>query len=205
MAPMLESVVDHLIRDVLADAAEYDKAETVLSRAFAADPRPIGWESAARDAWRKACHLAIGIEGLNERAAIDLGRGIRHIRLDIRARCQSPGGSPRPISAALIRAVADAYKHQDLSKFPYPIASDRDTVVVLPDFGVQDFGAGDFRAGKSNGDPEVVIRDTAGRKWKFMSEAPIVVAAWFRFLADHGAALPCLPYTVCNVLVYPCF
>jgi hypothetical protein len=194
---MLESVVDRLIRDVLGDAAEYDEAEIVLSRAFAADARPIGRESAARDAWRKACHLAIGIEGLNGRAAIDLGRGIRHIRLDIRARCQSPSGSPRPISAALIRAVADAHKHQDLTRFPHPVASDRDMVIVG-----QGFGAGDFGAGKWNGVPEVVIRDTAGPEWKFMAEAPIVIATWFRFLADHGAALPCLSYTVCNVLVY---
>jgi hypothetical protein len=195
---MLESVVDRLICDVMADVAEYEDAETALSLAYAADQRPLSWERAARNAWRKACHLAIGIEGLNDRAAIDLGRGIRHIRLDIRARCQLPGGSPRPISAALIRAVADAYKHQDLTKFRHPIASDRDIVSVE-----QDFGAGDFGAGKWNGAPEVVIRDTAGQKWKFMAEAPIVIAAWFRFLSDHGAALPCLPYTVCNVLVYP--
>lgn len=67
----------------------------------------------------------------------------------------------------------------------------------------QGCGAGDYGAGKYGGAPEVVLRDKAGDEWKFMADAAVVIAAWFRFLTSNAAALPCLPYTVCNVLVYP--
>jgi hypothetical protein len=61
----------------------------------------------------------------------------------------------------------------------------------------------DYGAGKFGGVPEVMARDKSGNDWKFLTDAPVAIAAWFRFVASKGATIPSGPYTVCGLQVYP--
>ena len=196
---MLESTVDHLLKEVLAAAHEYDVAEGELSKAYRADPTPAAWEDAARVAKRRACFLAIAIDGLADRCKNELGLSLAHIRSDVSALCCWPGTcASRTDAVARIRGVANAYKHQNLSDPSLPIASEADILVVGLGYGRDGWGVGKF------GGVEVLVRETAGDTYKFLGDAPVVIAAWFMFLAQKGATnLPPGPVTIFNLQLHP--
>jgi hypothetical protein len=112
---VMPRAVDRLLNEVIPAAADYDKAEKALSEASAADPSPSSWEPAARETRRRAAQLAVAIEGLTERAAIDLNVDPKEIRKAVTKLCRwpTPSGAPRPEAIERIRAVAAAYRHHN--------------------------------------------------------------------------------------------
>jgi hypothetical protein len=198
---MLDTV-DHLIRNVLPAADDYNAAERALLVAVAADPTPAAWEAAGWDAKRQAGNLAIAIDGLTDRCAIDLGRSGRGalvaIRSEVAKLCVWPGTNlERAGCIERIRGVANAYKHANLKDRTLPIASDKDVLAVATPYGIDAWGVGKY------GGMTVLVRESDGKLRKFLADAPTAVAAWMRFLSGHGAMFPAGPYIVCGLQVYP--
>ena len=107
---------------MLSAADDYLAAEDALSAAYAADPTPAAWEAAGWDAKRRAADLAIAIDGLTDRCALDLGRNKPAIRSAIAKLCVWPGTSLKRVGCMeRIRGVANAYKHSQLSDPTLPI------------------------------------------------------------------------------------
>ena len=193
---MLSRTVDHLIHNVLDAAADYAVAEQELTAAYNTDRTPAAWEAAARRAKRRAAELAIAIDGLTDRCSGELGASKTNIRNAVSALCLWPGsGAPRLGSHDRVRGVANAYKHENLSDPNLPIASEADVLVVGLGYGLDGYGVGKF------GGVEVLVREHGGTMYKFLGDAPIAIAAWFKFLATQGAGLPPGPYTVCGLQV----
>jgi hypothetical protein len=195
---LLDRCVEHLINRVLPAATEYETAERALSLAYKDDPEPASWEAAGRHATRKAAELAVAVDGLSDRAHLELGRSLSSIRHSVGSLCIWPAnGSQRDGCLERVRGVANAYKHGELTETKLPISSDDDVLVVAPGFGIDGFGVGKF-----NG-VEVVVKDKSGKSWKFGGDAPVAIAAWFRFLSREGAVLPCGRYDLFGVTLNP--
>jgi hypothetical protein len=195
---LLGRSVQHLIENVIPCAAEYEAAEQALSQAYAANSAPTSWEAAARHAKRKAAELAIAIDGLSDRASLELGKSLPEIRTAAGNLCVWPtNGIPRDGCLERVRGVANAYKHADLSDPRLPISSDADILVVGLGYGVDGYGVGKF------GGVEVIVHEDSGTSWKFEGDAPVAVAAWFRFLASRGASLPNNQYEMFGLKVHP--
>ncbi len=197
---MINLTLERLMRVVLRGAAKYEAAEAALTRAHAADPEPAAWEDAGWDAWCEASHLALAIDGLVDRAAIDLNISMASVRETVAelSRWPGAGGGPRTGSVERVRSVADAYRHHQLTRPWHTIASAHDVLAVTTAYG-----AGAFGTGKFGGAPEVIILDKSGGQWKFLADAPVAIAAWFLYLWANGATLPSGPFTVCNLQVHP--
>jgi hypothetical protein len=58
------------------------------------------------------------------------------------------------------------------------------------------------RKGPAFSGVEVLVNQKDGTIRKFLADVPWSVAGWFRFLADHGAAIPAEDYVVCNLRVH---
>lgn len=182
---MLDSAVDHLIHNVLPSAIDYSAAEAALSQAYAADAVRAAWETAARDAKRKAAHLAIAIDGLPDRCVPELAVSKTAIRASVAALCVWPGTEvARSGCIDRVRGVANAYKHEHLSDPNLPITSAADVLVVGLGYGLESYGIGKF------GGVEVIVCDKSGQQWKLLGDAPVAVSGWLRFLKRHGANLP---------------
>jgi hypothetical protein len=195
---MLDRTVEHLIHKVLPAAVDYDAAEHALSVAYAADPTLDAWEAAGWDAKRRASDLAIAIDGLTDRCAIDLGHSKSAIRSAVAKLCLWPGTNfERAGCLERIQAVASAHRHGELHDKKLPLASDKDVLAVGLGYGMEGYGVGKY------GGPEVIVREKDGEHWKFLGDVPVAVAAWMRFLSGHGATFSAGPYFVCNVQVYP--
>jgi hypothetical protein len=195
---LLETVVDHLIGYVLPAAADYEAAEAALSQAFAIDPTPGHWEAAARLAKRRAAELAIAIDGLTDRTFVETGLSKDEIRRRVTNRCLWPNSmSPRLESLNRVRGVANAYKHANLNDPTLPISSESDVLVVGLGFGLDGYGVGKYSG------IEVIVHDKKGKSWKFLGDAPVALAAWFRFLSGEGAVFPSGPYQMCNLQLHP--
>ena len=195
---MLESAVDHLIYNTLPSAADYGAAEEALSRAYNQRPQPATSEGHARLAKRRAAELAIAIDGLADRCKQELALSLTQIRGDVSALCTWPGtGAARAGCLERVRGVANAYKHQNLSDPTLPIASDADILVVGLGYGLDGYSVGKFSG------VEVLVQEKTGNTWKFLGDAPVAIAAWFRFLSSKGAILPIGPFRVCGLQVHP--
>jgi hypothetical protein len=195
---MLESAVDHLIYNTLPSAVDYRAAEEALSRAYNQCPQPTSWEEQARLAKRRAKELAIAIDGLADRCKQELALSLTQIRGHVAALCAWPGtGAVRADCLERVRGVANAYKHQNLSDPALPITSDADILVVVPGYGLDGYGVGKFSG------VEVLIQEKTEKTWKFLGDAPVAVAAWFRFLGSKGAIVPNGPFHVCGLQVHP--
>jgi hypothetical protein len=100
-----------------------------------------------------------------------------------------PGsGAPRSGALARVMGVANVYKHQNLSNPNLPMTSESDVLVIGLGYGLDGWGVGKM------GGVEVLVRETSGRMFKFLGDAPVTLAAWLRFLDQHDAALPAGPY-----------
>lgn len=195
---MLSDTVDHLLHNVLPAAADYEAAELALSAAYKADRAPVAWEAAARTAKRRAAELAVSIDGLTDRCARELGISKTAVRKAVAAMCFFPGGtSLRAGAHDRVRGFAGVYKHQNLDDLKVPIASDADVLVVGLGYGLDGWGVG------KPGGIEVLGRDRNGTKWKFLGDAPVAIAAWFKYLAANGAALPSEAVRVWGLQVHP--
>lgn len=196
--PSLQSVLDHLLTNVLPAADEYAEAERQLSEAFSQDENAANWKAAADRAKRRASDLAVAIDGLTDRAHIATGTSKTAIRKSVGDLCLWPGGeSPRTDALERVRAIANAYKHQELTDTSLPISSERDVLALGAGFGVDGWGVGKF------GGVEVLITDKSGKTWKFLGDAVVSIAAWFRFLNAAGISLPTDPVHSLNVQVHP--
>lgn len=198
---MLHRTVEHLIHNVLPSAADYSAAEAELTQAYRANAAPAMWETAARTAKRQAANLAIAIDGLTDRCLTELvvcKTTKTTIRASVAALCLWPGTElARPECIERVRGVANAYKHENLHDQTLPITSASDVLVVGLGYGLDSYGVG------KSGSVEVIVCDKSGKQWKFLGDAPVAVAAWFRFLSGHGALLPSGPHHVCGLQVHP--
>ena len=195
---MLDNAVNHFIHNVIPAAAEYSRAETALSQAYAVDAAPATWETAARCAKRHAANLAIAIDGLPDRCVEELTITKAKIRDAVAALCVWPGTEcVRSGCIERVRGVANAYKHENLSDPSLPITSASDVLVVGLGYGLESYGVGKY------GGVEVIVRDKTGMQWKFLGDAPVAAAGWLRFLSRHGAILPSGPYHVCGLQLHP--
>jgi hypothetical protein len=195
---LLENVVVHLMDNVLPAAADYEAAERALSQAFATDQTASHWEAAAKLAKRRASELAIAIDGLTDRTSVEMRLSKAEIRRRVTNLCLWPGSlTPRLESLERIRGVACAYRHANLTDPTLPISSEADVLVVGLGYGLDGFGVGKFSG------VEVIVREKPGASWKFLGNAPVAVAAWFRFLSREGAVLPSGPHQMCNLQIHP--
>lgn len=196
--PSLQSVLNHLLTNVLPAADEYAEAERQLSEAFNQDKNPASWKAAADRAKRRASDLAVAIDGLTDRAHIATSASKTSIRKSVGDLCVWPGGdTPRTGALERVRAIANAYKHQELTDASLPICSERDVLALGAGFGVDGWGVGKF------GGVEILITDKSGKTWKFLGDAVVSIAAWFRFLNASGITLPADPIHSLNVKVHP--
>jgi len=194
---MLDNAVDQLLHNVLPAAADYDSAEQALTVAFNADESPPAWEAEARTAKRRAAELAIAIDGLTDRVFRELAMTKPGLRANLAALCTWPDtGEPRTGALERVRGVANAYKHRYLTDTSLTITSDADILVVGLGWGLDGWGVG-----KPSG-VEVLVRETGGTAYKFLGDAPVAIAAWFKFLQQHGAVLPPGPFKACNLHVH---
>jgi hypothetical protein len=186
---MLDHTLDHLLHNVLAAAADYEAAERDLTIAFEADNAVAAWEASARTAKRRTAEVAIAIDGLADRCKNEHGSSLIQIRAAVSALCDWPGtGAPRTGALDRVRGVANAYKHQYLSDRKLPIASDTDVLIVALGWGLDGWGVGKKAV------PEVLVRETGGTSYKFLGDAPVAIAAWFKYLDANGATLPAGPF-----------
>ena len=191
---MLEEAVDHLEHNVLLAAREYEAAEEDLTNAKQDDQ-----DLAKRNAKRKASDLAVALDGLTDRCANELPLSLTQVRDRVSELCLWPGSeAPRDGTWLRIRAIANAYKHQNLRDQALPITSDRDVLVVGLGWGLDSWGVG-----KWGGTDEVLIQQKDGTKRKFMGDAVVAIAAWFKFLGQHDAVLPPGPITIFSQQVHP--
>jgi hypothetical protein len=191
---ILTDTLDHLTSNVLAASSEYQAAEDALSRAH----RAGNCDEEAVTAKRKAAELAVAIDGLSDRASLESGSALAKIRADVSALCVWPGSNiVRQEAFERVHSMANAYKHSKLDKPTHVINSFEDVLTVGLGFGLDAYGVGKYSG------VEVLVRDKAGKNWKFLGDAPTVVSAWFRFLRDAGAALPGGTYRVCGIQVHP--
>lgn len=155
-------------------------------------------QTEARTAKRRAAELAIAIDGLADRCTSELGLSLTVIRSQVSALCLWPGsGAPRTGALARVMGVANVYKHQNLSNPNLPIASEADVLVIGLGYGLDGWGVGKM------GGVEVLVRETSGTMFKFLGDAPVAIAAWLRFIDQHGAALPAGPYEYFGRQLYP--
>ncbi len=96
-----------------------------------------------------------------------------------------------------VRGVANSYKHQNLSDPNLPISSERDVLVTGMSFGKDAFGVGKYSG------VEVFVTDKNGKSWKFLADAPVAIAAWFRFLGTQNASLPTDPFRLFGLQLHP--
>lgn len=150
----------------------------------------------AKKAKRLAANVAIALDGLTDRAANEIGLATKAVRAQVGPLCIL-GSSPRSGCIERVRAVADAYKHDELSNPQHPITSNDDVLVVAPGYGIDGFGVGKM------GGVEVVVHQDDGQLRKFLGDVPAAVRGWLQFLANAGAILPVGDLTVCNVKVWP--
>jgi len=189
---MLDITVHHWLHSVLPAVADYEAAEAALSEAFGEDKQQPHWEPQAYTAKRRAAELAIAIDGLADRAALDLNRSKKAIRTAVSAECNWPDGTARTGCLDRVRAVAVAYRHKVVDDPTLPISSEQDILVVGLGYGLDGYGVGKF------GGVEVLVREKNGTSWKFMGDAPIALAGWLRFFAAEGVTPPAPP-TVCGI------
>jgi hypothetical protein len=195
---MTAQTLDHLINNVLPAAADYHDAERELSVAYNADNTAAAWEQAARRAKRRAAELAIAIDGLTDRLFVETPLSKTSIRGSISALCLWPGSGAQRLGAHdRVRGVANAYKHQNLTDLTLPIASQNDVLAVGLGYGLDGYGVGKY------GGVEVIVQERDGTRFKFLGDAPVSIAAWFKFLAAQGAVIPPGPFSVCGLQVHP--
>ncbi|MBN9306907.1 MAG: hypothetical protein BGO82_05615 [Devosia sp. 67-54] len=194
---MLQRVTAHLLDNVLPAAADYFGAEQELSAAYAASGQQLpACEREAKKARRLAANAAIALDGLVDRTANELGLSTSTVRAQVGPLCIL-GSSPRAGCIERVRAVADAYKHDELSNPQHPITSNDDVLVVAPGYGIDGFGVGKM------GGVEVAVHQDNGDLRKFLGDVPAAVRGWLQFLSNNGAVLPPNSVSVCNVKVWP--
>jgi hypothetical protein len=155
----LDSVLNHLLHNVLPAARDYEAAEDELSLAFNQNPDPTSWEQQGQHAKRRAAEVAIAIDGLVDRTAKALGLSKGKVRRQV-----ASDGFPRPECIERVRAVANAYKHAVLDDETLPITSESDVLATGPGYGVDGYGLG-----KISG-VEVLVHQKNGKQRKFLAD-----------------------------------
>jgi hypothetical protein len=192
---MLKSVANHLIVNVIPAARDYGDAEAMLSAAFAAvNEDQSKCHGECETAKRRAAEVAVALDGLADRAALDLGGTPNSVRAQVAPLC-AIGGTVRDGCVDRVCAVANAYKHYTLNDPKHLIRSDADVLVVGAGFGIDGYGLGKW------GGIEVMVHQTDGQKRKFSADVPYTIAGWFEFLKRQGALLPHEVITVCGLTV----
>jgi hypothetical protein len=189
---MLTDTLNHLLNNVIPAARDYERAEEGLSSAFQRNSEPQSWIEEGQTAKRRAAEVAVAIDGLADRAASALGLTPDEVRRLVGQRCII-GTVRRAGCIDRVCAVANAYKHAGPLRAKHPITSESDVLATGAGYGIDGYGVGKFSG------VEVLVNQRDGTVRKFLGDVPWSVAGWFRFLADHGAAIPAQDYVVCNL------
>ena len=191
---MLATTLSHLLENVIPAAHDYSRAEDKLSRAFANNNDPNSWAEQGQHAKRRAAEAAIAIDGLADRAAMELGLTPDDVRNQVSALCII-NGAPRSGSIERVCAIANAYKHAGPLRAKHPITSESDVLATGAGFGLDAWGVGKYSG------IEVLVNQKDGTVRKFLADVPWSIAGWFQFLANRGASLPAESYKVCGLQV----
>lgn len=191
---MLTNTLKHLLDNVIPAANDYERAEIDLSNAFSRDNSEASWVAEGTLAKRRAAEVAIAIDGLADRAAIELGIDVNEIRRLVAPLC-TIDGNLRDGCVERVCAVANAYKHSGPLRATHPIQSESDVLAAGAGFGIDGYGVGKFSG------VEVLVNQRDGTRRKFLGDVPWAVAGWFRFLDARGASLPAEKVKVCNLCV----
>ena len=183
----------HLLTKVLPAVVDYETAETQLSEAHNRDSDPGSWETQGQAAKRRAMELAIAIDGLADRAALELGTPKKDVRSNVQALCAYASGSVRDGCLDRVRAVAVAYRHDNVDDPSLPIKSEDDILSLGLGYGLDGYGVGKFSG------VEVLVRETNGPTYKFAGDAPIAIAGWLRYLAANGVPVTAAPERICGL------
>lgn len=179
---MVAQTATHFINHVIPAATEYWQAEMALSQAMDSGDADL-IATAKVTAWRKAAEVSVAIDGLTDRAHRETGATKTAIRTAVATLCTYNGGPVRDGSFDRVRGAANAYKHQTLNDATLPITSDADILTVGLGYGLDGWGVGKM------GGTEVIIRQTDGRKFKFLGDVPAVLRGWAAYIVAQGGAL----------------
>ncbi|PHS28012.1 MAG: hypothetical protein COA84_03165 [Robiginitomaculum sp.] len=189
--------LSHLIYDVLPAAEDYEKAELRLSQEHDPDKPVSDWMVAARGAKRRAAQLAVSIDGLTDRFADEQNLTVKSIRRSITNHCLWPGTeTPRLGAHERVRAVANAYKHYNLSNPNLLIDHNDDVIAAGAGYGIDGYGVGKC------GGVEILVNQKDGEVFKFLGDVPVAISAWFKFLGHQGVQIPPGSYMVCGIEVH---
>jgi hypothetical protein len=191
---MLKGTLTHLLNNVIPAADDYERAENDLTRAFTRNADPLSWTAQGQLAKRRAAEVAVAIDGLADRTAATVGLTPDEVRAKVATLCVI-NGALRSGCIERVCAVANAYKHAGPLRAKHPIHSESDVLATGAGYGLDAYGVGKF------GGVEVLVNQKDGTVRKFLADVPWSIAGWFRFLADHGAAIPARDYVVCGLTV----
>lgn len=193
---MLNETVQHLLNSVIPSAREYEAAEHELSMKFSSVNQDLSQcKSEGETAKRKAAQLAVAIDGLVDRASIELSLTKKEIRSEVE-KLSRLSDVDRIDAVARINSVANAYKHFELNDPKRLVNSYNDVLYVGAGFGVDGYGVGKF------GGPEVIITTNDNTKWKFLGDVTAAIKGWFQYLSSHNTELPCEEHTIWGVVVW---
>ena len=192
---MFSRVTNHLFDNVLPAAGAYHDAEIALSHAFAQGPGTDRYRAQAQETKRRAAEAAIAIDGLADRAAKVMFATPNEIRRQVSA-LSAVDNHLREGCVDRICALANVYKHDELSDPKHPFRSYDDVLVVGAGSGIDGYGLGKYSG------VEVLINQEDGKKRKFLADVPYALAGWFSFLVLQGVAFQAEHFDICNVRIY---
>lgn len=184
--PAFTRTLRHFVEIALPEAAAYEKAELDLSSAYLQHRDLSLCSRQAVDARRIAGNLAVAIDGLADRAALDLGGSTTRaqaIQLVSPSVTFGPGGLDRPDCLKRITGTAVVRRHAIAKDPKVLIKSEDDVLAVGLGYGLDAYGVG------KDGGPEVLVQDAAGQKWKFLGDAYCALSGWAQFLSSRGVPL----------------
>jgi len=193
---MVSRTTDFLLDFVLPAADDYLAAENALSQAFAAAQNVALCQLQANLAIRRACEVAIAIDGLTDRAHIETAQSMAVIRASVDT-LSVINGNQRQDAFARVSAAANAYKHSNLANPRHPITSFGNILAVGAGYGIDGYGIGKYA------DVEVILTQNNGTQRKFLGDVPYSIRGWLSYLQLNGATLPTATITVCQVTVWP--
>jgi len=196
ISPMLPRTSDFLFTFVLPAAADYEAAEDALTQAHRDSPNPELQQKAGELAIRRACEVAVAIDALIDRAALELNIRIPDMRARIDPLCAIETYL-RDGAIVRVSGAANAYKHGNLDANRHPISSDGDVLATSAGYGIDGYGLGKYAG------IEVILTLKGGEQRKFIPDVQYAIAGWLRLLKIEGTPLPAAPIMVLGVDVYP--
>jgi len=180
---MLAQTIAHFVEYVIPAATDYRNAELALSAAIESNNQDQ-IEGAKNSVLRQAANVSVAIDGLTDRAALELALSKTQIRAALPPLCTYLDGGMRQGAFERVGGVANAYKHAMLTDPRHPITSMADVITVALGYGLDGYGVGKM------GGMEVIVTQTNGTRFKFLGDVPAVLRGWAAYIIAQGGILP---------------